>query len=97
MIKTLIAWTAEVDDDKLAVEQIKSQLGLEGGLLRNTVGIVACHYEFVLSGILKAICEALPFDVDRHVIDAAAHSAEENLGFALQKGPAFRRLRQQRV
>lgn len=41
--------------------------------------------------------QALPFDVNRHVIDAAAHPAKGNLGLELQKSPAFCRLRQQRV
>ena len=63
MIKTLIAHTTELDDENLAIEQITSQLKLDGGLLKNTIGIVACHYEFVLSDIFKAICGALPFDV----------------------------------
>ena len=63
MIRTMIAHTSELDDEKLAIGQITSQLKLEGGLLKNTIGIVACHYEFVLSGIFKAICDALPFDV----------------------------------
>ena len=63
MIRTMIAYTTELDDEKLAVEQITSQLKLESGLLKNTIGIVACHYEFVLSDMFKAICEALPFDV----------------------------------
>ncbi|MCL2042718.1 MAG: FIST C-terminal domain-containing protein [Treponema sp.] len=62
MIKTLTAQTAEVDDVKTAVEQIQSQLGT-GGLLKNTIGIAACHYEFVHSGVLKGITEALPFDI----------------------------------
>ncbi|MCL1983575.1 MAG: FIST C-terminal domain-containing protein [Clostridiales bacterium] len=63
MVRTLTAWTDEADDEALAVEQIKSQLDADGSLMKNTVGIVACHYEFVLSGVLKAVCEALPFDV----------------------------------
>jgi len=63
MIKTWITHTSELDDEKLAIEQIISQLKLDDGLMKNTIGIIACHYEFVLSGIFKAICEALPFDV----------------------------------
>jgi hypothetical protein len=62
MIKTFIAKTTEVDDLKTAIEEIQSQLG-QDSLLKNTIGIVACHYEFVLSGLLKGVCEALPFDV----------------------------------
>jgi len=63
MIRTLTACTTEVDDDIIAIEEIKSQLKLETKLLKNSIGIIACHYEFVISGIAKAVCDALPFDV----------------------------------
>ena len=63
MIKTFVACTSEVDDVQIAIEQIKSCLKPENGFLKNTIGIAACHYEFVLSGIFKEICEALPFDI----------------------------------
>jgi len=63
MIKTITAYTSELDDEKTAVAQILSQIELGGGLLKNSIGIVACHYEFVLSDIYKAVCDALPFDV----------------------------------
>ena len=63
MIKTLVAQTTEVDDLKTAVEEILSQLGPADEFLKNTIGIVACHYEFVHSGVLKTVSEALPFDL----------------------------------
>ena len=63
MTKTLTAYTAEIDDAQLAVAEIKSQLELETSLLKNSIGIIACHYEFVTSGIAKEVCESLPFDV----------------------------------
>jgi len=63
MIRTLTAYTTELDDEKSAIEQIISRLGSIDGLMKNTIGILACHYEFVLSGIYKAVCEALPFEV----------------------------------
>ena len=63
MIKTLMAYTTEMDDEKMAIDQIASQLKSDGGLLKNSIGIVACHYEFVLSDTFKAIYETLPFDV----------------------------------
>jgi len=63
MIKTFVASTAEVDDVDVAVEEIFSQLDIEGKLLKNSVGIISCHYEFIDSGILKAVSDALPFDV----------------------------------
>ena len=63
MIKTMTAYTTELDDEKLAVEQLKSQLNLDENLMKNTIGIAACHYEFVLSGTFQAVCDALPFDI----------------------------------
>lgn len=62
MIKTLVAHTTEVDEASIAIEEIKSQLDL-GNLLKNTVGIINCHYEFCESGVMQEICEALPFNV----------------------------------
>ena len=63
MIKTLMAHTTEIDDIDLALTEIKNQLAIENGLLSNSVGIVACHYEFLYSGAAKTICDSLPFDV----------------------------------
>ena len=63
MIKTFVASTAEVDDVEAAVEEILSQLNPGDGLLANSVGIISCHYEFVESGIVEAVCAALPFDL----------------------------------
>jgi hypothetical protein len=63
MIRTLTAFTENIDDPAAAVVEIKAQLEKGEGLLKNSVGIIACHYEFVLSGTAKAICESLPFDV----------------------------------
>ena len=63
MIKTMTAWTAEADDANVAIEEIKSQLNAGSCLLKNTVGIIACHYEFVNSGVVQAVCEALPFEI----------------------------------
>ena len=63
MIKTFVASTAEVDDVEAAVEEILSQINPGNGLLKNSVGIISCHYEFIDSGIVKAVCDALPFDL----------------------------------
>jgi hypothetical protein len=63
MIRTLTVYTDNIDDPGAAVAEIKAQLEQGEGLLKNSVGIIACHYEFVLSGTAKAICESLPFDV----------------------------------
>jgi hypothetical protein len=63
MIRTLTAFTENIDDPAAAVAEIRSRLEKGEGLLKNSVGIIACHYEFVLSGTVKAICESLSFDV----------------------------------
>ena len=63
MVKTLVACTAEVDDAKRALDEIKSQLQLETKLMKNSIGIIACHYEFIDSGVYQAVCDELPFDV----------------------------------
>ena len=63
MIRTMTAWTAEADNTDVAIRDIRSQLDLENNLCKNTIGIIACHYEFIHSGMVKAVCEALPFDV----------------------------------
>jgi len=63
MLRIFEAFTTEVDDEEIAVEEIKSQLEDKGGFLKNSVGVIACHYEFVMSGIAQAVCKALPFDI----------------------------------
>jgi hypothetical protein len=63
MIRSLTAFTENIDDPAAAVAEIRAQLEKGEGLLKNSVGIIACHYEFVLSGTAKAICESLPFEV----------------------------------
>ncbi|MDR2103140.1 MAG: FIST C-terminal domain-containing protein [Treponema sp.] len=63
MIYTLTAFTENIDDPQAAAAEIQAQLKKGPGLRANTVGIIACHYEFVLSGTAKAVCERLPFTV----------------------------------
>jgi hypothetical protein len=72
MIRTLTAFTENIDDSAAAAAEIKAQLEKGEGLLKNSVGIIACHYEFVLSGTAKAICESLPFDVAGTISSAQA-------------------------
>jgi hypothetical protein len=72
MIRTLVASTESIDDTQAAVAEIKKQLDPEHTLLKNTVGVIACHYEFALSGAVKVICENLPFDVAGTITSAQA-------------------------
>ena len=62
MIKSFIATTREMDDSQVAVDEILAALDLEKNLLKNSLGIVSCFSEFEETGVLKAICDALPFD-----------------------------------
>ena len=75
MLKTQIAHTTEVDDIELAVETIKSQLRLND-LSAHSVGIITCHFEFIHSGVLKTLCDALPFEVIGSVTTDQATNAE---------------------
>ena len=63
MTKTYVASTLEIDDIDAAVAEIKEQLHLDAGLLKNSVAIISCHYEFVVAGVVKAIYDALPCDM----------------------------------
>jgi len=63
MIRTIVAHTTEIDDTESAVAAILSQLDIENRLLKNSVGIISCHYDFLYSGTAGAISAALPFEV----------------------------------
>jgi len=62
MIKSINAVTREIDDIDVAVNEINSALDLEKNLLKNSLGIISCFSEFADTGVLKAVCDALPFD-----------------------------------
>jgi hypothetical protein len=62
-MRMLNAWTLELDEPELAVSEILSQLELEKNALKHSIGFMTCSYDFIESGIVKAICEALPFDI----------------------------------
>jgi hypothetical protein len=59
----LNACTAEIDDVDAAVDAIMGQLDLPHTLRSNSVGIIACHYEFINTGVVEELCKALPFPV----------------------------------
>jgi hypothetical protein len=65
LIRSYTAYTNEIDDVDGAVAEILEQLGLaeEGRLLRHSVGVITCFAEYLESGVVKALCERLPFDV----------------------------------
>ncbi|MDR3160269.1 MAG: hypothetical protein LBU28_01485, partial [Spirochaetaceae bacterium] len=63
MIRTFTVFTENIDDPDMAAAEIRDQIQKGPGFLKNTVGIIACHYEFVLSGAAQAVCSGLPFEV----------------------------------
>ncbi|MDR1966172.1 MAG: FIST C-terminal domain-containing protein [Synergistaceae bacterium] len=63
MIRAFTAFTGEIDDGETAVAEIMDQLGGCEGLSKNSIGFLTCYSEFVDSGVMKEICDALPFDV----------------------------------
>lgn len=63
MVKMLTAQTLEIDDVEFAVDELLSQLQLDTNLKKNSVGLVTCYSEFIDSGVLSALVEALPFDI----------------------------------
>ena len=63
MIRSFSAHTYEIDDAALAVEEIKRRLDCDGKLMKNSVGSLACFVDFIETGVVKALSEALPFDI----------------------------------
>lgn len=62
MIKAISATTREIDNVKTAVSEIMDALNPSENLLKNSLGIISCFSEFEETGVLQAICGALPFD-----------------------------------
>ena len=62
-MRLLNAWTLEPDELASAVSEMLDQLDLEHKAQKNSIGLLTCSYDFVESGMVKALCEALPFDV----------------------------------
>ena len=63
MLKCASVYTYEIDDPEIAFDEIKTRLDGKIALLENTIGIIMCHPEFILSGVLQYLCENLPFDL----------------------------------
>jgi len=63
MLRCASVFTNEIDDAGAALAEVLDQLDKKIILLENSVGIIMCHPEFIPTGVLKYICENLPFDV----------------------------------
>ena len=63
MLKCASVYTFEIDDPDVALGEIQAQLGKALTLKEHTVGVVMCHPEYIAAGVVRHICENLPFDV----------------------------------
>jgi hypothetical protein len=60
MIKSYTITTTEIDDAEEAVKQVIEKIA-STALLKNSVGIITAHPEFVTLGVYSAVAKALPF------------------------------------
>lgn len=63
MIKMLVAYTTEADEADQAIAEVLEQLNLEENQLKNSVGILTCHVDFLDTGVVEELCAKLPFEV----------------------------------
>jgi hypothetical protein len=63
MMRVLTAYALDPDDIEGAVSGILEQLDLEKTLLKNTTGFLFCYLDFIETGLVKALCSRLPFEV----------------------------------
>jgi hypothetical protein len=63
VIKTITAFTDELDDSKGAIEELVSQVNPTAELLSNSVGIITCYSEYVDEGIINGISEIFDFPI----------------------------------
>jgi hypothetical protein len=84
MISMLTAFTEEIDDIDAAVSEILEQLDVEKRLRANSVGIIHCCSDSLESGVVKALCDKLPFDtVGCTTMSASIPSRMSQLGLSL--------------
>ncbi|GHV41366.1 hypothetical protein FACS1894187_23050 [Synergistales bacterium] len=86
MIKMLSSATMEIDFPDDAVAEILKPLDLENGLLKNSVGIISCHCDYIENGTVKDLCDKLTFDVVGYTTAAGATGdfyGQESLSLAI--------------
>ena len=78
MIEMYTARISEIDEIDEAINDIKQQIDLSA-LKKNSGGLVFCHMDFIESGMMKALCAALPFNV----IGMTSLASAEARGYSL--------------
>ena len=61
-MKCASLYTLEMDDFKLALKELTDQLNNQITLQSNTIGIINCHPEFLVTGVVEYLSENLPFE-----------------------------------
>ena len=62
MLSVINVCTNSIDDLDVACEEIMAQLK-DKPLLKNSVGIFGCHFDYVEENVIAAIKKSLPFDI----------------------------------
>jgi hypothetical protein len=78
MIDVFTSFTENAENASRAVEDIKRGLA-KAVLAANSVGILHCDSDYVDSGVMRAVCEALPFDT----VGCTTFSSSTNEGMGL--------------
>ncbi|MDR1312748.1 MAG: FIST C-terminal domain-containing protein [Deltaproteobacteria bacterium] len=76
MIKTMTAFTDEIDDVEYAVDELLGQLELDE-LKANSLGIITCSRDFTETEVVKSLCERLNFPVTGSVTTACGVRGSE--------------------
>ena len=77
MISMRTARTSEIDEIEDAVNELIEQIDLPT-LKKHSGGLLYCHRDYIESGVVEALCEALPFDV----IGMTAMAAADEHGYS---------------
>ncbi|MDR1124416.1 MAG: FIST C-terminal domain-containing protein [Elusimicrobiota bacterium] len=75
MIKMLNAISSKIDEPEAAAAELLEQIKSHGGLLKNSVGIIACYYEFTETDILDLLHKNLQFDIIGTTVMGSATNA----------------------
>ena len=78
MLKCASVYTMELDNPDIAIAEIKKQIDSKITLLDSSVGIIMCNPEFIFTGVLKAICENMPFPLAG--ITTSSQAVNDGLG-----------------
>ncbi|MDR0652006.1 MAG: FIST C-terminal domain-containing protein [Synergistaceae bacterium] len=78
MIDVFTCFTEEAQNADMAVDDITRGLE-EAALAANSVGILHCDSDYVDNGVMRAVCEALPFDT----VGCTTFSSSTNGGMGL--------------